>query len=200
MQPPFGTALSSWMLIDMKSNRFIKTVAGTFLLLVQLSFNCSAQQLESPSGRTILTVYGDIGVVGNVDQGVDKSSSQAPQVHFDLPMLEAMGLVPIATETPWTTGKIEFEGVLVRDVLAFVKAQGKTIKAAALDDYVVDIPIEEFLEHDVIIATRIRGKPMRVRENGPLWIIYPWDDNPDLRRPHYYSNSIWQLKSLMVLP
>ena len=184
----------------MTSNRFSKAVVGIFPLLLLLSFNCSAQPLESPSGRIILTVSGDIGVSGNVDQGTGKTGSQAPQVQFDLPMLEAMGLIPITTETPWTTGKIAFEGVLVRDLLAFVKAKGKTIKAAALDDYVVDIPIDDFLKHDVIIATRIQGKPMRVRENGPLWIIYPWDDIPDLRRPHYYSNSIWQLESLMVLP
>ncbi len=109
-------------------------------------------------------------------------------------------MIKVATETPWTTGIIEFEGVLVRDLLDFVKADGKTVKAAALDDYVVDIPVEDFLVHDVIIATRIKGKPMRVRENGPLWIIYPWNDVPDLRRPHFYSNSIWQLNSLMVLP
>ncbi|WP_430880947.1 molybdopterin-dependent oxidoreductase [Granulosicoccus sp. 3-233] len=167
---------------------------------MQLSFNCSAQQPALPEGRVILTVSGAI------ESSVDAASSDAngvaqpPTVSFDLAMLESLGMIKVATETPWTTGIIEFEGVLVRDLLDFVKADGKTVKAAALDDYVVDIPVEDFLVHDVIIATRIKGKPMRVRENGPLWIIYPWNDVPDLRRPHFYSNSIWQLNSLMVLP
>ncbi len=37
---------------------------------------------------------------------------------------------------------------------------------------------------------------MSVREKGPLVIIYPFDDKPELRDAVHYSRAIWQLRSL----
>ncbi len=180
--------------------RLTKVSAGAFFLVIQVLLSGHAQQSAPPAGRILLTISGEIDAGFASDDAAATDQEHSASVEFDLERLESLGVIAINTETPWTNGVMEFEGVLVRDILDFVKADGEFVKAIALDDYVVDIPIQDFLEHDVIVATRIKGKPMKVRENGPLWIIYPWDDNPDLRRPHFYSNSIWQLKSLMVLP
>jgi len=184
----------------MNSIRLAKVLAGACFLMVQVMLGCHAQQTPSSDGRILLTISGEIDASTASVDSVPVDENQSPSVSFDLERLESLGLIAVDTETPWTNGTIEFEGVLVRDILEFVKADGQSVQAVALDDYVVDIPIEEFLDHDVIVATRIKGKPMKVRENGPLWIIYPWNDNPDLRRPHFYSNSIWQLKAMTVLP
>ena len=40
--------------------------------------------------------------------------------------------------------------------------------------------------------------PMSVRDKGPLFIIYPFDESEDLRSERYYSRSAWQLKHLEV--
>lgn len=180
--------------------RYIKSGIGVLVLLLLLSFSCHGQQLESPDGRVILTISGEIGVFNGPDPDAGKAPASDQSARFDLPMLEALGLTKVATETPWTDGTIEFEGVLVRDLLELLEADGESVQAIALDDYVVEVPIADFVDYDVIVATRISGKPMRVRENGPLWIIYPWSDVAALRRPHYYARSIWQLKSIAVLP
>lgn len=184
----------------MYSSRFTRISAGVLFLLLQLSLSCHAQALEAPTGRVILTVTGEIGVTNAMAPDAGNDQPQAASAQFDLAQLEALGLMKVATETPWTDGLVQYEGVLVRDLLEFLKADGAFVNAAALDDYIVKLPIEDFLEYDVIIATRIDGKPMRVRQNGPLWIIYPWTDVSELRRPHFYSRSVWQLKTLTVLP
>lgn len=147
-----------------------------------------------------MTMSGAIGDFTEQACDTREASEQSPCVKFDLSSLESLGLTKILTETPWTEGIMNFEGVLVRDVLESVDADGKSVRAIALNDYVVELPIQDFIDHDVIIATRISGQPMKIRDNGPLWIIYPWTENSELRRATYYARSIWQLKSLQVLP
>ena len=48
------------------------------------------------------------------------------------------------------------------------------------------------------LATRIDGQPMRVKDKGPIWIVYPWSGNPALDTPPFHARSIWQLRSLRV--
>ena len=63
----------------------------------------------------------------------------------------------------------------------------------------VEIPAAEAGRYDVIVAYRRNGSAMPVRDKGPLFIIYPFDSNPELRSTVYYSRSAWQLKTLQVL-
>ena len=68
----------------------------------------------------------------------------------------------------------------------------------ALNDYKVEIPFEDTLAFRVVLATRLDGKTMAVREKGPLFIVYPYDDSADLRNERYYNRSAWQLRTLDV--
>jgi len=79
-----------------------------------------------------------------------------------------------------------------------VGASGKAVRAEALNDYSSVIPLEEFRNHDVILAFAMDGKELTRRDKGPLWIIYPWDDNPDLKSPDRASYAVWQLRRLTV--
>ncbi len=66
----------------------------------------------------------------------------------------------------------------------------------ALNDYRVEIPVEDLVRHGAMIASQLDGKPIAVRDKGPLLIIYPFDDRPELRTAVHYSRAIWQLKGL----
>jgi hypothetical protein len=48
------------------------------------------------------------------------------------------------------------------------------------------------------MASRIDGKPIPVREKGPLFVVYPFDSSATLRSSVYYERSIWQLKSIHI--
>ena len=39
---------------------------------------------------------------------------------------------------------------------------------------------------------------MSVREKGPLWVIYPFDSDPEYQTEVIYSRSIWQLDRIVV--
>lgn len=104
----------------------------------------------------------------------------------------------LATRSPWNRGVHAYAGPLLRDVLAAVGAEGRTIKAVALNDYQVSIPVQDARDWDVIVALEIDGHPMSVRDKGPFFIIYPFDSDIRLQSAAYFARSIWQLKSLTI--
>jgi hypothetical protein len=158
--------------------------SAIFLLFVG---TLGAQTLPAPSSRPVLEVHGHI-----------KNTNSATGAVFDIASLEAIGLTRIRTQTKWTQGVSVFEGVLLRDLLDHVGASGTEIHAVALNDYKVTIPIADFRTYDVILAFRRDGAPMPVREKGPLWIMYPFDDVPLLRTDVFQTRSVWQLKAIEV--
>src|SRR3546814_10926448 len=66
-----------------------------------------------------------------------------------------------------------FEGPLLADLLIFVGAHGETLRAAALNDYEVNIPIADTDDYPALLALRQNVAPIAVRDKGPVWIIYP---------------------------
>ena len=117
---------------------------------------------------------------------------------FDRQMLAQLGMVAIATSTPWFDGVARFEGPLMSRIMQAVGASGETLTAIALNDYSIDIPIADFQRFGTILAKRRDGAPMRVAEKGPLFIIYPYDANPELRSRQYYSRSVWSVSQFVV--
>lgn len=144
--------------------------------------------LPAPTGEVLLTVTGAIG-----------GGQSDDRAEFDLAMLEGLGTVTIETTTIWTEGDQSFEGVPVARVLAAVKARGVTLKASAINDYSVDIPVAEIDGDFPIIAVRRNGEAMSIRDKGPLWIVYPYDADDAYRTETIYSRSIWQLDRIEVL-
>jgi hypothetical protein len=140
-----------------------------------------------PVGSVILTVDGKIGVKNLAETAV-----------FDAAFIDALPQKSFVTSTPWFKEPTKFTGPLLRDLLQALKAQGTSIKATALNDYKINIPMQDILKYDVILARQIDGKVISVREKGPLFVIYPFDSATELRNLTYYSRSIWQLKALSV--
>jgi hypothetical protein len=166
-----------------------KLLATLALLLAGLIWQPghAAEPLAKPSGPVILTVTGAI------------TATNAPgRAEFDQKMLEGLGIASLATSSDWTDGKPVFEGVPARKLLEAVGAHGKTASAIALNDYVVDIPIDDFTKYPVLLAMRRNGQALTPRDKGPIWIVYPRDDYPELRDPKINDRWIWQLKAIEV--
>jgi hypothetical protein len=79
-----------------------------------------------------------------------------------------------------------------------VGATGKSIVATALDDYTIEIPIEDFTRYNVLLAMRMNGRPLSPTDKGPLWIVYPRDDHAELRDPTLNAHWVWQLRTIDV--
>ena len=127
------------------------------------------------------------------------NTNQDKLAQFDMPMLERLPQASFSTHTPWYAQARKFTGPLLRDVLAAAGAQGSIVRAVALNDYWVDIPIDDCQRFDMVLARLLDDKPMPVRDKGPLFIIYPFDQHSMLRNTLYYSRCAWQLKAIEVL-
>jgi hypothetical protein len=79
-----------------------------------------------------------------------------------------------------------------------VQARGDVVLAAALNDYMAEIPIDDFDRADVIFAYRQNGETLTPRNKGPLFVIYPFDAQPELFSETIYARSVWQLVELDV--
>lgn len=118
---------------------------------------------------------------------------------FDLEALQALPENSFKTTTIWTDGLDEFQGVSLVALLDHVGGSQGTIRAVALNDYAVSIPMSDAVENGPIIAYLRNGKEMSVRDKGPLWIVYPYDDNETYKSEEFYSRSIWQLDQIEIV-
>jgi hypothetical protein len=128
--------------------------------------------------------------------------AQGGRTEFDLAALQKLAQRKIVTATPWHSSVSEFSGPLLRDVLAAAGAAAQAsgnLRCTALNDYRVEIPVDDVRRFDVVVAHLFNGKPMAVRDKGPLFVIYPFDEQPMLRTTTYYSRCIWQLKAIELL-
>ena len=130
---------------------------------------------------------------------VTTSGSNSATVEFSLQDLDAMDQVTFSTSTIWTDDEVTFSGVPLKALLTELNTNGTSIEMVALNDYKVKMPLA-YLEDDApIIATRMDGETMSVRDNGPYWVVFPYDQDPKYRTETIYTFSIWQLKHLKVV-
>lgn len=146
----------------------------------------SAEQLPEPTGPVLLTVSGQISN-GNGDGAA----------RFDREMLKNLDWRVVRTFTSFTKGEQGFEGPSLSSVLAAVGADGDTLRATAINDYSVPIPAEHADAHDVILAMVWNGRQMRIRDKGPIWVVYPLDE-ATAKTQRFDPEMIWQLNRIAV--
>jgi hypothetical protein len=166
----------------------VKTsLLGAFVALLAIMGVAYAASLATPADRPILAISGKIAV-----------TNKDGTAQFDRAMLEALGLKTIETTTPWHEGKVKFEGVSMDTLMKLVGASGERVSIVALNDYSTEIPMEDFAKFNVILALKRDGQYMAVRDKGPLFIIYPYDSDPELKSQTYYARSAWQVARIIV--
>lgn len=158
------------------------------LVAVSTQWDRTASAAEAPTGPVVLTISSRL-----------RDGPRGNAVHFDMAMLERLPQAGYSTHTPWYSQSRKFTGPLLRDALASADLHGSQLRLVALNDYRVDIPFDDVRQHDVLLARLMDDKPMAVRDKGPLFVIYPFDQNATLRNAVYYSRCAWQLRTIEVL-
>ncbi len=188
---PCSTRNAAFRGSTMKSVKSIYKAAvsstTTGLLALCLALAPSAWALDTPTDPVVLTVSGQV-----------QTTNAGKTAVFSMAMLAKLPQRTVVTKSPWYPAGAEFTGPLLRDVLAAAGAKGSKIVAVALNDYKTDIPFADVTQHDVILARLMNGKPMPVREKGPLFVVYPLDSKPELQSQVYYNRSAWQLARLII--
>lgn len=158
------------------------------LLAAAVATPLLAAPLAPPEGPVLLTVTG----------GISKTNTEAGAT-FDSAMLRELNWQEIKTYTPFTKGVQRFAGPTLASLLEEIGVDAGTLQATALDDYTISIPVSDLETHDILLAMEHNGAPMRVRNKGPIWVIYP-AGSPDEIGDRHSSHMIWQLTSIRVDP
>ncbi|MDV4146145.1 MULTISPECIES: molybdopterin-dependent oxidoreductase [Shimia] len=164
-----------------------------FLMFLGLSLGvlvgpAVADEVPRPEGEVLLTVSGEIA-----------NTNAEGAAQFDMDMLMAMPATRFRTTTLWTEGVKTFKGVSLIELLEVVGVNGKTLRATALNDYSIEIPVDSIQAGAPIVAYEMDGETMSRRQKGPLWIVYPYDSDEDFRTEVIYSRSIWQLDRIEIV-
>ena len=162
------------------------SLAAAFLIASALGV-FAEDRLPAPTGPVILTIDGAIRI-----------TTDGTEAALDREMLTGLGMQSLTTTNPFVKGVQTYEGVLLSKVLDLVGARGDAIAATALDGYSVDIPVADVRSYPILLALKWNGEFMRVRDKGPLWVIYPIDQNSELNTEAHASRSIWQLTRLTL--
>lgn len=157
----------------------LRILAGLILVLSLGSVSVAADL-----DKTVLTISGKIG-------------SESP-IDLSIRQLKQLSGSSVSTSTPWHDGEVTFEGVLLSTLMNHVGATGQNADLVALNEYRSTLPISDFQEHRPLLAFIKDGSYMTIRDKGPLFVIYPFDDKPELKTEVYFSRSVWQVRTIEI--
>ncbi len=127
---------------------------------------------------------------------------------LDREALTALPSQSFTTSTIWTEGPQDFTGLAMADLLDILinldesltmdRLNAASFTLIAANGYQIEVPIAHYSERTALIAYARNGRPMTLRDKGPLWIVYPFDSDPMYRSEVIYANSIWQLEKIVL--
>lgn len=165
--------------------RIARAVSVTGFMLLFLATLVHSQALPAPEEPVLLVISGNLS-----------NANVGDEVHLDLPLLESLPVTEFTTGTPWHDSPQHFVGVRLNDLLQAIGSESDEIIATGLDDYHFTITDMDLDYYPVLIAYRQNGETISVRNLGPLRIIMPFDDYPELQTSLNESRSVWQLVKL----
>ncbi len=134
----------------------------------------------------------------------DTSRGRRQGLTVSLGRLRSLPQAIIRTALPanfQTAGSVSWQGPTLGSLLELLDLpceQG--VYAKSLNGYGALLPRKDLLDYAPILAWLRNGKPMSVRGNGPLMVIYPFDSHAILRQDvRYLQRTVWQVQSLTMV-
>ena len=185
--------------------KLFRIAAASLALSCVVLATAVAQNAPCPSGQVLLTITGEVGRAnrGPRDDWADKlmtfqDTAFDKAMEFDAAMLEALGTRKLRVHyKSWPAGH-EFEGPLLKDVLAAAGVAGGTVQPVAVDGYAADIPYSDVEKYPVIVALKMDGRRLPIGGAGPTFVVYPINDYPDLAKGDD-AKLVWGVSHIRVL-
>lgn len=119
--------------------------------------------------------------------------------HYSLRDLEALPQTERRSMLPDEFRVYGWQGVRLSTLLAgFERTETQRLRVEALNDYSALIPLSDLDAFDPILAYRRDGQAIGIAERGPLFVIYPMVDHPELRTQVYFNRTVWQVSRITL--
>ena len=159
----------------------------TSLSLILPSALAAEKSPHTEDDEVVLTVTGKHGF--ETDEEVSLTFGtirQLPSISF-------------TTKTPWTEGEDSWEGVRLSVLLAHLGTSSSRFHALADDGYEATFQDVDVEKYPVIVAYKKNDEYLSLRELGPLWIMFPFDQHKELDVQPIYEIAVWQLSRMEIL-
>jgi len=120
-------------------------------------------------------------------------------IELDLASLTKLESTTFTTNQPWTDEPKKYTGVRINTLLDHIGATSSRFEALASNEYTFILSDIDFEKYPVIIAYKIDGEFLETRKLGPLLIVFPFDDYPELLNESNKAASVWQLIEMRIL-
>ena len=162
-------------------------VYSTMLLACSLFLVLSTQARAVDLSTMVLKIQGELAGQKN---GV---------VELDRASLTKLNATTFTTNQPWTKEAKKYTGVRINTLLEHVGASSSDFEALASNEYRFTLQDIDFEKYPIIIAYKIDDEFVDARKLGPLLIVFPFDDHPELQTEKNKAASVWQLIEMQIL-
>lgn len=102
------------------------------------------------------------------------------------------------TNHTWSTTPQEFSGPLLADVIKLVCPNAREVYLRSLDQYSIMINFQKLAKYQPILALKIDGKLLSIRERGPIWLMV---DTNGYKLPARSLDNllVWQLYYIRII-
>ena len=161
------------------SRRILAAALGCLLFVTG---HTNAEELPPvPEGKPALILSGNLS-----------RPNVGDEIHLGMDWIKNLPTISFTTNTPWAKGKQEFLGVRLSVIFDKLGITAKSFSAEGLDHYKADVEVDWY-KYPVMIAYQHNGSDISIRRLGPLRIVYPFDDYPELLNDFNITSAVWQL-------
>ncbi|MGR7922343.1 molybdopterin-binding protein [Zobellella denitrificans] len=138
----------------------------------------------------VLTIVGNIQLEGRSYERLD----------YTLAELQALPQADITTVHPWVEEARTYRGPELALLLErlFGHARVRTLYLEALNGFSVAVDWQKVAPFTPILAWQENDKVMSRRDKGPLWLMLPFDQVPELQQADFLHFMAWQLRQIRV--
>ncbi|KPU89212.1 hypothetical protein APR50_33935 [Variovorax paradoxus] len=131
--------------------------------------------------------------------GAVKPNSPRGSFLFSEKDLLNLKAVKLTTATAWTP-RSEFIGPELSTVLeaAGVPATAKEMRFYAIDAYEITIPTTDLVKYRPVMAHTQNGERLMVATRGPVFLVYPRDQYPELTAIKGQAQFVWMVCKIVV--
>ena len=112
----------------------------------------------------------------------------------ELPEREVEGSIPDTANSEASWSGVSMKALLESRAITLPAR----LLAVGLDDYSDVIPRSDLEQYDPVVAYRRNRRYLSVDGYGPLVVMYPYSEHPELHERTYYSRTVWQLSELRL--
>ena len=124
-------------------------------------------------------------------------SNNHGEIRFTREDLAGLDWHKIETGNEFITGVGMFRGPLFADVISLIGHAGATkVRLIGQNGFYSEVDIAEMVRYGAVLAMELNNRALSLRDFGPIWVMYPLDDHPELQDSRFNSRLVWQLKAV----